>query len=162
MMQELAKGVSDVFGAFLGHNGFAEAVAFSTDSGDHLIFINDAMKIRFSLGLHDRLEEVTVTLGEKSAPDGDDMWHPLAYAHLPSDPWMHTGDFVPEMTDEEYDAWVLAQFNKHGPAVVRAPSLENELKRYLREINQYTQPINARFQAHLKPVDSSSSASGAS
>jgi hypothetical protein len=149
-MDELVKSVSEVFGPFLHENGFVQTCALSVDSGEHLVFVNSAMKIRFSLGVHDRIEEVTVTLGETTAPDSDGMWHPLAYAHSPSDPWMHVGDFIPPMTDEEYDAWVLAEFQKNGPTVIKAPSLHSELVRYLREVEKYIRPINARFRADLR------------
>lgn len=149
-MIELDSAVKDVFGKFLDKNHFRLRASIETESGEHLIFENEDMKIRFSYGTHDRLKEATVTFGDLSAPDSDLMWHPLTYAHSSSDEWLHVGDFKRQMTDEEYDAWVLQQFQKHGPAVIAPPSLEGDLIRFLREIEDCQEAINKGFGSHLK------------
>lgn len=151
-MSELDSAVNEVFGEFLDQNLFRLRASIACESSEHRIFENESMKIRFSFGVQDRLQEVTVTLGSLSAPDSDQMWHPLAYVHAPSDSWLHVADFNCPLTDEEYDAWVLQQFHQHGPAVVGPPSLKGDLVRYLRQIDDHREAINVKFGSQLRVV----------
>lgn len=146
-MDELRTAVDEVFGRFLEDNGFQPHAAIASGAAAHLIFANGFMKIRFSYGAQERLREATVTLGDRSAPDSGDMWHPLGYRHSPTDAWVHVGDFKRRMTDEEYDAGVLARFRTHGPGTIEPPSLHHDLRRYLREIGEARERIVARFAA---------------
>lgn len=149
-MHDLNQAVSETFGEFLRVNGFELEASFEEASSHHLIFRNDSMKIRFSYGRGDRLDEVTVTLGHLDAPNTCEMWYPLFYQHSPEDRWLHVGDFDRQMTDEEYDAWVLKQFRLNGPARIEPPSLRGDLRRYRDKIAENIERINHRFDVQLE------------
>ena len=104
--RQLKLMVDQTWGDLLGQCGFVLSADLQIGEVQHLIYVGEHFKLRFSLGIVDREIAPSFSVGKLSASDDDKNWHPLLHSITPKDDWVHLADLKPEMTVEEIREYV--------------------------------------------------------